>query len=150
MLEGFLTAEYSIDFLIQMHQTEPSIIAKDGDKVVGYALATTKSVGHHHPLLASLFDAIDSKKINNLPLIDTNYIVVGQLCVGKAYRGQQLSQKIYAFFQKELSDIYQFCITDVDEKNHRSLKAHLKAGFFVLDILEYGGDKWNMVAWDWR
>jgi hypothetical protein len=62
MLEGFLTAEYSIDFLIQMHQTEPSIIAKDGDKVVGYALATTKSVRRHRKLLESLLDIINTKK----------------------------------------------------------------------------------------
>jgi hypothetical protein len=62
MLEGFLTAEYSIDFLIQMHQTEPSIIAKDGDKVVGYALATKKSVRRHRKLLESLLDIINTKK----------------------------------------------------------------------------------------
>jgi len=150
MMEGFLTAEYSIEFLELMHQEEPSIIAKDGDQVVGYALVATKSVRHHHKLLESLFEVIDTKKISHQPLVEANYVVVGQLCVAKAYRGIGLSQKLYAFFQKELSDKYQFCITDVDEKNKRSLKAHQKAGFFVLDMLEYGGDKWNIVAWDWR
>jgi hypothetical protein len=45
-----------------MHQTEPSIIAKDGDKVVGYALATKKSVRRHRKLLESLLDIINTKK----------------------------------------------------------------------------------------
>jgi hypothetical protein len=65
MLEGFLTAEYSIDFLIQMHQTEPSIIAKDGDKVVGYA--SSKIAG-------KFIRYNQHKKINHLPLYFGNEI----------------------------------------------------------------------------
>lgn len=36
--EGFVTAEYFLAFLESMHRAGPSIIAKDGDAVVGYAL----------------------------------------------------------------------------------------------------------------
>ena len=36
--EGFVTAEYSFEFLKQMNEASPSVIAKDGDKVVGYAM----------------------------------------------------------------------------------------------------------------
>lgn len=36
--EGFVTAEYSLAFLESMYRAGPSIIAKDGDTVVGYAL----------------------------------------------------------------------------------------------------------------
>lgn len=36
--EGFVTAEYSLAFVETMHRAGPSIIAKDDDTVVGYAL----------------------------------------------------------------------------------------------------------------
>lgn len=36
--ERFVTAEYSLVFVETMHRAGPSIIAKDGDTVVGYAL----------------------------------------------------------------------------------------------------------------
>jgi predicted RecB family nuclease len=40
--QGFLTAAYTIEYLQQMNSFSPSIIAKDGDKVVGYSLVSTK------------------------------------------------------------------------------------------------------------
>lgn len=148
--EGFLTAEYSMSFLNQMHLEESSIIAKDGDAVVGYALVATQSIRHEHPLLASLFNVIDTLKINDGLFKDFNYVVVGQLCVAKRYRGQGLVQKMYNYYRESLFDKYQFCITDVNEKNIRSLKAHIKTGFNVIDQVNYGGDKWQIIAWDWR
>jgi hypothetical protein len=38
---GFLTAAYTIEYLQEMNSVSPSIIAKDGNKVVGYALVAT-------------------------------------------------------------------------------------------------------------
>ncbi|MGL1493919.1 hypothetical protein ACSTIK_00385, partial [Vibrio parahaemolyticus] len=59
--EGFVTAEYTLAFLEAMHRASPSIIAKDGDQVVGYALVAVKLVGKDHDLLADLFHTIDQK-----------------------------------------------------------------------------------------
>lgn len=42
--QGFLTASYTIEYLQEMNLSCPSIIAKAGNKVIGYALATTKKV----------------------------------------------------------------------------------------------------------
>ena len=39
--QGFLTATYTIEYLQEMNSVSPSIIAKDGNKVVGYALVAT-------------------------------------------------------------------------------------------------------------
>ena len=59
--QGFLTAEYNLAFLKAMNDVSPSIIAKDGDKVVGYALVATKEVRDGHDLMADLFNVIDTK-----------------------------------------------------------------------------------------
>lgn len=147
--EGFLTAEYSIEFLEMMHQISPSIIAKDHDKVVGYALVSTKETAMHHDLLDDLFRNIDSKTYNGVLLKDANYVVVGQLCVAKEYRGLGLVQKMYNHFRERLSGEFDYLITDVDERNPRSIKAHVKTGFQIIDTLRYGGSNWNIVLWDW-
>jgi hypothetical protein len=74
-VEGFVTAEYTMEFLERMHYERPSVIAKDGDLVVGYVLATVKAIRHEHELLEDLFDTIDKTQYNNVK--DSGYVVVG-------------------------------------------------------------------------
>ena len=148
-IEGFVTAEYPMEFLERMHVETPSVIAKDGDLVAGYALVAVKGIRHEHELLADLFDSIDKIQYRNRLLKDSNYVVVGQLCVSKSYRGLGLVQKIYQYFKADLSLKFDYCITDVAKDNPRSLKAHLKSGFLIIDTLQYGGLGWDIILWDW-
>ena len=148
--DGFLTAEYTIEYLQQMHDASPSIIAKDGNKIVGYALVATKSVRNGHDLMADLFNVIDTKYYNGKPLKEVNYVVVGQLCVALGYRGQGLVKLMYDYYRDCYASTYEYLITDVAQANTRSLNAHKKSGFIVIDTLEYGGIGWDIVLWDWR
>ena len=148
--QGFLTAAYTIEYLQEMNAVSPSIIAKDGDKVVGYALVTTKDIRKGHDLIEGLFDAIDACEYNGKSLRDVNYVVVGQLCVAKEYRGQDLVQKLYGHFRDCLSNEFTYLVTDVAKANVRSLKAHKKRGFQVINELTYGGFGWDIVLWDWN
>lgn len=148
-LEGFVTAEYTIDFLKTLHQGASSIIAKDGDKVVGFALVATKGIRNQHDLLGDLFNSIDKINFQGSLLKNANYVVVGQLCVARNYRGMGLVQQMYNEFRSSLSKEYDYCLTDVADDNPRSLKAHLKSGFEIVDTLVYGGVSWKIVLWDW-
>lgn len=148
--QGFLTAAYTIEYLQQMNSASPAIIAKDGDKVVGYALVATKEIRKGHDLVEGLFDAIDECKYKGKLLKDVNYVVVGQLCVAKEYRGQDLVQKLYGHFRDCLSYEFTYLVTDVAIANTRSLKAHKKRGFQVISELMYGGFGWDIVLWDWN
>lgn len=148
--QGFLTASYTIEYLEEMNAASPSIIAKDGDKVVGYALVATKDIRKGHDLIEGLFDAIDACEYNGKLLRDVNYVVVGQLCVAKEYRGQDLVQRLYGHFRDCLSNEFTYLVTDVAKANVRSLKAHKKRGFQVINELTYGGFGWDIVLWDWN
>ncbi len=150
MSQGFLTAEYTMEYLKAMSDASPSIIAKDGDKVVGYALVATKEVRNGHDLMADLFNVIDTKAYNGQLLKEVNYVVVGQLCVGEGYRGQGLVKRLYDHFRDSLASEYEYLITDVAQANVRSLNAHKKSGFQVIDTLVYAGIGWDIVLWDWR
>lgn len=148
--EGFVTAQYTIDFLTEMQLAEPAAIAIAQNRVVGYALATTRYPGMYNPLLAALFNQIDTLTYQGIPLRNVDYLIVGQLCIAKGYRGQGLAPDLYRFFRQELHEKYPFCITDVDLRNQRSLKAHLKAGFKEISHFSYGNADWSIVLWDWQ
>ena len=148
--EGFVTAEYTLDFLRIMHEAEPSIIAKDGDVIAGYALVAVKSIASQHKLLDHLFSTIDDTIYNGAPLKDSRYVVCGQLCVKKNYRGMGLVQKMYQHFRDCLSGSFDYCVTDVVQTNQRSVKAHLNTGFQVISTLEFGSVYWDIVLWEWR
>ena len=147
--EGFVMADYTLDFLQAMHAESPSIVAMDNGRVIGYALSATKSIRHQHALLADLFNAIDKINYNHQLLENSKYVVVGQLCVALGYRGTGLAQNMYNYFKSSLSPEFDYCITDVANENIRSLKAHQKTGFQVIDTLNYGGIIWNIILWDW-
>ena len=100
--------------------------------------------------MADLFNVIDTKTYKGQLLKEVNYVVVGQLCVGEGYRGQGLVKRLYDHFRDCLSSQYEYLITDVAQSNTRSLNAHKKSGFQVIDTLVYAGIGWDIVLWDWR
>ncbi len=146
---GFLTAEYTLDFLRRMHQSQPSIVAVDGKRVVGYALAATQDVCGGHPLLAGLHEEIDRLQFDGRCLKGSNYIVVGQLCVAKGYRGIGLVDKLYQGFREAMQECFSCAVTDIARANRRSLRAHQKTGFQIIHALEFDGLEWDVVLWDW-
>ncbi len=150
-LEGFVSAQYDFASLAKLNEICPSIIALDSNRaVVGYALVVTKEYYGNHDLLDDLFRSVDDLSFKGELLKDSNYVIVGQLCVAKAYRGQGLVQRMYNFYRDELSREFQYCITDVASNNPRSLKSHIKSGFEVIDTKGYGGMTWDVILWDWR
>ena len=146
--QGFLMAEYDLDFLELLNQKSPGIIAKEGEKVVGYSLVALPETARHHPLLADLVENIERCVFDGKPV--NEYVIVTQLCVSKECRGQGLVQKLYGSFRYHYANQFTYCVTDVAQANHRSLKAHQKRGFQVIDTLNYGGIGWDIVLWDWN
>ena len=147
---GFVTAEYSIKFLEKINKIENSIIVKYNDKVAGYALVVNKLIYGKNKLLDDLIDRIEQIVYKGEKLKKINYAFVGQLCVEKKIRGLGIVDKIYEFYKKEYSDKYQYLITEIDEKNVRSLKVHFRNGFKIIDRFYWGSTNWNIILWDWN
>lgn len=148
--EGFVTAEYTLEFLRAMHDVAPSIVATADGAVVGYALVADRAVGMGHPLLADLFAAIDRCSWAGVPLAGQPYVVCGQLCVAKTHRGLGLVDRMYARFRDEYAARFAYLLTDVASDNPRSLRVHRRVGFEVVATTAYGGVDWHVVLWDWR
>ena len=150
--QGFVTVQHNFDLLSRMNAAEPQIIAKDGDKVVGYALVMPTSFRYEIPVLMAMFDMLDELNYQGKPVKEYNYYAMGQICVAEGYRGQGIFDGMYALHKERLSGKYDLCITEVAKRNTRSLAAHARVGFEI--IHEYFDtthpELWEVVLLDLR
>lgn len=150
--QGFVTVEHDPAVLSRMNLAAPSVIAKDGDRVVGYALTMLPEFGTDIPELLPLFALIDSLSYNSKPLSTYAYYVMGQVCVAEGYRGQRVFDRMYQHHREVYSDRFQLLITDISANNTRSLRAHARVGFEELHSFHDSviGETWVVVLWDWQ
>lgn len=150
--QGFVTLQYTLDQMRQMHRAGPSVIAKDDDTVVGYVITTLPETRQFVPELASLFDQIDALTYQNRPLPTYAYYVAGQVCVADGYRGQALLDRMYQHHRAIYADQFQLLITDISALNTRSLRVHERIGFQSLQRFHEptAGEEWVVVGWDWQ
>jgi hypothetical protein len=83
-------------------------------------------------------------------LSDYRIYLMGQICVAEPYRGQGVVDQLYAFHRTEFSDRFDMLVTEISQANPRSMKAHTRAGFKVVDAYPDNGSIWDVVLWDWR
>lgn len=150
--QGFVTVQHDFELLETMNQPFSHIIAKDGDKVVGYALVMLRRFADKIPVLFSMFDMINKATFKGKSVNDSTYFTMGQVCIDKDYRGQGLFENLYKTMQKHYANDFQYLITEISARNTRSIKAHSKVGFEDLKIFtdETSGEVWHLVIWDWR
>ena len=148
--EGFLTVVYSLEDLKRMHATEPGIIVKDNEAVVAYVLALTPDLRPTLPILEPLFQLFEKINYHDKPVSNYNYLVIGQACIDKPYRGKGVFKKMYTAYSLLFRDKYDFAISEIATKNLRSMNAHKRIGF--LPVHEYTGPdgvQWTVVLQDW-
>ncbi len=150
--EGFVTRSYTLDQMRLMHEAGPTVLAKDGNRVVGYAITTMPTVRAAVPELESLFALCDTLPYKGKPICHYAYYLMGQVCVAEGYRGQGLFDKLYAHHRAVYSDRYQLLVTDISVRNTRSQRAHERVGFQPIhEFHEPGaGETWTVVVWDWK
>jgi len=144
---GFVSIPYPIDFLKRMNFRLPQIIATSGAQVAGYCLLLDRASANEVELSVPLYPEMDNMEHKNELLSASDYLIVGQVCVGKNFRGQSLSRDLYDFCQKTYSQKYKYLLTTVSVKNPRSVKAHQKAGFQIM--AHQPSLQWFVVVWDW-
>ncbi len=149
--QGFVTVVHSLDDLKKMNQFEQHLVIKDNYTVVGYLLAMTKKSEFDIPVLSPMFEVFDKVSYQNKLLAAYNFIVVGQVCIDKEYRGKGLLNESYQAYKKTFSSKYDFAITEIATANQRSLNAHKTVGFReVHQFTDINQIEWSIVLWDWR
>lgn len=139
--EGFVTVCHTYDMLYRMNKICPHIIAKEGEKVVGYALCMHPKFANEIEVLEPMFTEIAS-----LLSKASSYIVMGQICIARNYRKKGIFRKLYEAMKIFVGPEFSWIITEVDSKNTRSLNAHYAIGFTNLKTYRSGGQDWKLIA----
>lgn len=149
--QGFVTVVHSLADLEQMNTIEQNTIAKDGDQVVGYLIAMTAASRNAIPILKPMFELFDNLEYNGKRVSEYNYMVVGQVCIDKAVRGQGVLDACYEHYKNNFRNRYDFAITEIALSNQRSLNAHKRIGFTELHrYTAPDGEAWSIVTWNWK
>jgi len=144
LTEGFVTLQHDFEMLKKMNDVCNHCIAKQGDKVVGYALAMLQDFKKDIPLLVPMFQEIDQALTAGH--LSKNYIAMGQICIDKSCRGQGVFRGLYNYMASELKHKFDAIITEVDTKNTRSSAAHRAIGFKVLKNYHSNNQLWEIIS----
>lgn len=148
--QGFVTVLHSMEDLQKMNAIEQHIIAKDNDTVVAYLLAMTEKSKFDIPVLVPMFELFETIQYKNKTLSEYNYMVVGQVCVDKKYRGQGVLDKCYDLYINKFRTRYDFAVTEIATSNQRSLNAHKRIGFRTIqEYVAPKGETWAIVLLEW-
>jgi ribosomal protein S18 acetylase RimI-like enzyme len=148
--QGFLTVQHDFSLLQKMNLLAPSIIAKADGKVVGYCLAMLKDLQDDIPILVPMFQLFSKITYQKKALADYHFLVMGQVCIDKGYRGLGIFDKMYEHFRHCYQNQYEMLVTEVATRNTRSMKAHQRVGFQNIHQYTDDTDTWAVVVWDWK
>lgn len=146
--DGFVTVAHTHEVLEQMHRAAPSVVARSGAEVVGYALTMPRECRALLPILEPMFALLDTLEHRGKPLSASNYYVMGQICIADRFRGAGLFQALYAHHESCFAKRFDFVVTEVSCRNGRSLRAHERAGFQTLKRFRDATDEWAIIARD--
>ena len=147
--QGFLTVRHDPAVLQRMNEAAPAVIAKDGDQLAGYALVMPREFSPEVPILQPMFEMLDGLVWNGITLRDNpRWFVMGQICVAEAYRGMGIFDGLYLKMKEVYRSQYDYTVTEVAERNTRSMRAHERVGFQTLHIYpdETTGEVWRVVV----
>jgi GNAT superfamily N-acetyltransferase len=141
--QGYVTVPHTFEILKKMNDACPHLLAVVDGNVVGYALTMLESARYEMPILTPMFDIADGLYPNK------NYLVMGQICIDKPYRGKGIFKGLYSYYRDELSSQFKCLITEVATLNTRSLNAHNAVGFKILENHVSEDICWEIISWEW-
>ncbi|RLD27242.1 MAG: N-acetyltransferase [Bacteroidetes bacterium] len=140
--QGFVTVHHDFEILKSMNDKCPHIIAKSDKKVVGYALCMLKEFKEKIEVLKPMF-----KHIDNCLKQNDAYIVMGQVCIDKAFRKQGMFRGLYYYMKLQLQAEFDMIVTEVDVANTKSLDAHYAIGFKTIYSYRSTQQDWEILYW---
>ncbi len=145
--DGFTTVQHTLPLLRRFHELAPSVVARDGEgTVVGYALTMLLELADQVPVLAPMFAELAA-----LPVLrDARWYVMGQVAVAREFRGTGVFDALYTGHREHYAREFDWLVTEVSERNPRSLAAHRRVGFETLRRYAHDDQWWQVIGWRLR
>jgi hypothetical protein len=151
--DGFTSVRHEPSVLHAMNRAYPSAIATSGDVLAGYCLMMAQQFRDAVPLLEPMFSLFDRLEWRGASLAtNPRWFVMGQVCVARAFRGQGVFDGVYHTLRDAYSPQFDFVLTEISQRNARSMRAHRRVGFETLHVYRdpAADEMWEVVVWDWR
>lgn len=147
--QGFVTVKHDPEVLRRMNRAYPSVIAKAGGELAGYCLVMPREFAPQVPILAPMFAMLETLSWQGKSLQDCRWFVMGQVCVAEGFRGQGVFDGMYQKLREVCRRDFDFVVTEVAERNARSLRAHQRVGFETIHTYpdDTTGELWHVIAW---
>jgi len=141
--DGFVTVRHTLDILRTFHEAMPSVVAKDDEKVIGYAISMPRDASALVPILEPMFRRLD----HVAALRNQRWYVMGQVCIDQEWRGRGVFDRLYLEHRRRYSGRFDWLVTEISVRNQRSQKAHRRVGFVEIDHYRDAQDEWSVVGW---
>lgn len=151
--EGFTSVRHDPAVLQAMNRACPSAIAISGEVLAGYCLMMPQPFRDRVPLLEPMFRLLERLEWRGQPLAgNPRWFVMGQVCVAQAFRGQGVFDGVYHQLRDAYQGQFDFVVTEISQRNARSMNAHRRVGFETLHVYHDASadETWEVVVWDWR
>jgi hypothetical protein len=149
-IEGFVTIEHNLTLLQTMCGQHRHIVAEVDERICGYALVMIPNRVAHLPDLQPLVYNSCRRRNGTIDIDKCDFLVMGQVCVDKNFRGQGLFRGLYNCFKKNYCRYFNAVVTEISVLNTRSLRAHAGIGFREIERHTDAEDEWVVVEWVWR
>ena len=124
---GFVTTNLTEEQFVRLVEEEDGVtIAKDGDKIVAFALAASWDYWKEWPLFQYMIELLPQNTYNGETLSTTNSYQYGPVCVDKDYRGQGIFEQVFFASLANMEKRFPYMITFVNKVNPRSYAAHTR------------------------
>lgn len=151
--DGFTSVRHDRDVLQAMNRQHPSAIALADGKLAGYCLMMAQDFSDQVPILQPMFAMLDNLNWRNQALAgNQRWFVMGQVCVAQEFRGMGVFDGLYHHLRDTYAPQFDFTVTEISQRNARSLRAHRRVGFETLHVYTdpAADERWEVVVWDWR
>lgn len=145
---GFVTTNMTEQQMASLMEQENGVtIAKDGDKVVAFALAASWKFWSEWPFFAYMIEELPKFSFEGQQLTAENSYQYGPVCVDQDYRGSGIFEKVFFASLASMRDRYPIMATFINQINPRSYAAHTrKAGMTEVGRFDYNNNHYYLMA----
>lgn len=145
---GFVTTNITEEQMAALILNENGVtIAKDGDKIVAFALAASWKFWSVWPFFVNMIKELPKFSFEGESLSTENTYQYGPVCVDSAYRGSGVFEQVFAASLASMKDRYPLMATFINMVNPRSYAAHTrKAGMEEVGRFDYNQNHYYLMA----
>lgn len=145
---GFVTTNITEEQMTALILNENGVtIAKDGDKIVAFALAASWKFWSVWPFFVNMIKELPKFSFEGESLSTENTYQYGPVCVDSAYRGSGVFEQVFAASLASMKDRYPLMATFINMVNPRSYAAHTrKAGMEEVGRFDYNQNHYYLMA----